>query len=289
MRPVLAARARRVLVLSVLLRGDERRRSCARRGRTDVERSAQPRPGRAGYARRAQQLADTGLADYQATAHGYVTFLAQLGEGFPTPPKIVKADELELEVYWHAPNLSKQRIIGRRDTLLLPTDIAYHRDHLGIVQNNFPSVIRIGDGDEVRDVPHPLSPLGVDVYDFALADSFADRRRAPSASTSTRSRCARRTTGSRASSARCTSIRRGAGRAHEPELHARGVPRPSARGAVGRARESARRRAILAAEPTGDRDPPHGHLARLSGARHHPRPLGDRRLQVQHPRQHGPL
>jgi hypothetical protein len=46
-------------------------------------------------ARRAQQLADTGLADYQATAHGYVTFLAQLGEGFLTPPKIIKADELE--------------------------------------------------------------------------------------------------------------------------------------------------------------------------------------------------
>ena len=75
-------------------------------------------------ARRAQQLADTGLADYQATAHGYVTFLAQLGEGFLTPPKIIKADELESEVYWHAPNQSKQRIIGRRDTLLLPTDIS---------------------------------------------------------------------------------------------------------------------------------------------------------------------
>jgi hypothetical protein len=123
--------------------------------------------------RRVQQLADTGLADYQANAHGYVTFLAQLGEGFLTPPKVVKADELELEVYWHAPNLSKQRIIGRRDTLLLPTDIAYHRDHLGIVQNNFPNIIRIGEGDEVRDVPHPLSPDGLTQYDFALADSFA--------------------------------------------------------------------------------------------------------------------
>ncbi|MEO6878615.1 MAG: hypothetical protein ABI205_09060, partial [Gemmatimonadaceae bacterium] len=124
-------------------------------------------------ARRVQQLADTALSDYQASAHGYVTFLAQLGEGLRTPPKIVKADELELEVYWHAPNQSKQRIIGRRDTLLLPTDIAYHSDHLGIVQNNFPSVIRIGDGDEVRDVPHPLSLLGLRDYDFALTDSFA--------------------------------------------------------------------------------------------------------------------
>ncbi len=42
--------------------------------------------------RRASQLADTALVDYKATAHGYVTFLAQFGEGFPEPPKIVKAD-----------------------------------------------------------------------------------------------------------------------------------------------------------------------------------------------------
>jgi hypothetical protein len=124
-------------------------------------------------ARRAQQLADTGLVDYRARAHGYVTFLAQLGEGFPTPPKIIKADELELEVYWRAPNQSKQRIVGRRDTLLLPTDIAYHRDHLGIVQNNFATLIRLGDGDEVRDVPHPLSAAGFPLYDYALTDSFA--------------------------------------------------------------------------------------------------------------------
>jgi hypothetical protein len=121
---------------------------------------------------RAAQLADTGLTDYRAQAHGYLTFLAQVGQGFTEPPRIVKADELALEVYWHAPNLSKQRIVGRRDTLLLPTDIAYHRDHLGIVQNNFPNVIRLGEGDEVRDVPHPLSRQGLQLYDFAIADSL---------------------------------------------------------------------------------------------------------------------
>ena len=125
--------------------------------------------------RRASQLADTALVDYKATAHGYVTFLAQFGEGFPEPPKIVKADELGLEVYWRAPDLSKQRIMGRRDTLLLPTDINYHRDHLGIVQNNFRNIIRIGEGDEVQDVPHPLSPTGLEVYDFAIHDSLQIR------------------------------------------------------------------------------------------------------------------
>ena len=123
-------------------------------------------------ARRAAQLADTGLVDYQASAHGYLTFLAQVGEGFPEPPKIVKADELALEVYWRSPDLSKQRIVGRRDTLLLPTDINYHRDHLGIVQNNFRNIIRLGDGDEVRDVPHPLSTSGLAVYDYAISDSL---------------------------------------------------------------------------------------------------------------------
>ena len=136
------------------------------RTRALVERATQ---------RRALQLADTGLVDYKATAHGYVTFLAQFGEGFPEPPKIVKADELGLEVYWRAPDLSKQRIMGRRDTLLLPTDINYHRDHLGIVQNNFRNIIRIGEGDEVQDVPHPLSPAGLETYDFAIRDSLQIR------------------------------------------------------------------------------------------------------------------
>ncbi len=125
--------------------------------------------------RRTLQLADTGLTDYTARAHGYLTFLAQLGDGFPDPPAVIKSDELMLEVYWGAPDRSKQRIIGRRDTLLLPTDINYHRDHLGVVQNNFPAIIRLGDGDEVRDVPHPLSIAGLATYDYRIADSLAIR------------------------------------------------------------------------------------------------------------------
>ncbi|MBL8958502.1 MAG: hypothetical protein JNJ98_01530, partial [Gemmatimonadetes bacterium] len=123
-------------------------------------------------ARRLSQLADSTLVDTRATAHGYLTFLAQLGEGFLLPPKVVKADEIALEVYWRPPNHSKQWIVGRRDTLVLPTDIQYHRDHLGIIQNNFPDIIRLGDGDEVRDVPHPLSASGLATYDFQVADSL---------------------------------------------------------------------------------------------------------------------
>src|SRR5665213_2098287 len=109
---------------------------------------------------RAAQLADSGLKSYKAEARGYLTFLAQLGKGFPDPPKVIRTDQIASDLYWRAPSFSKQMIKGRRDTLLLPTDIAYHRDHLGIIQNNFPNIIRLGEGDEVRDVPHPLSTYG---------------------------------------------------------------------------------------------------------------------------------
>ena len=123
--------------------------------------------------RRTQTAVDTVLRDYRAKAHGFLFFLGQFGEGLTEPPRLVKADQLELEVYWKAPQLSKQRIIGWRDRADLPTDINYHRDHLGIVQNNFGAAIRLGEGDEVRDVPHPLAPGGTDLYDFALGDTTA--------------------------------------------------------------------------------------------------------------------
>ncbi|NIM48294.1 MAG: hypothetical protein GTN62_01480 [Gemmatimonadales bacterium] len=125
-----------------------------------------------GVARRAAQQADSTLLDFRARAHGFVFFLGQLGEGLAEPPRLIKSDQLVLEVYWKAPNYSKQRIVGWRDRLDLPTDIRYHRDHLGVVQNNFADRIRLGHGDEVRDVPHPLAPQGPTLYDYALVDSI---------------------------------------------------------------------------------------------------------------------
>jgi hypothetical protein len=125
--------------------------------------------------RRLAVQSDSALASYRTRAHGFVFFLAQVGEGLNGPPRLVKADELDVEVYWQAPNRSKQVILGWRDGSFLPTDIHYHRDHLGIVTNNFGNVIRIGEGDEVRDVVHPLSPAGLGLYDFALGDSLAIR------------------------------------------------------------------------------------------------------------------
>lgn len=84
---------------------------------------------------------------------------------------MIRADELELEVYGEAPSRSKQVITAWRDTTFQPTSIIYHRDHLGIVANDFGTTIRLGEGDEVRDVPHPLSPAGLDWYRFSPGDT----------------------------------------------------------------------------------------------------------------------
>jgi hypothetical protein len=124
-----------------------------------------------GIAQRAVRQGDTTLTDFRVRAHGFVFFLGQLAEGLREPPRLVKSDQLMLQVYWKAPDRSKQVILGWRDRADLPTDIQYHRDHLGIVQNNFSDRIRLGEGDEVRDITHPLAPDGPALYDYALTDS----------------------------------------------------------------------------------------------------------------------
>jgi hypothetical protein len=128
-----------------------------------------------GVERRQEAQADSALRSWRTRAHGFVFFLAQIGGGLTGPPRLVKADELDVEVYWQVPGRSKQVILAWRDGRFLPTDIDYHRDHLGIVTNDFGDIIRIGEGDEVRDVPHPLSPAGLAAYDFALGDSLSIR------------------------------------------------------------------------------------------------------------------
>ncbi len=118
---------------------------------------------------------DSGLVSYQSRAHGFVFYLVQTGPGFPDPPRIAKADELNVQVYWHAPDVGKQRIVSWRSQPYLPIEVNYHRDHLGIVMNNFGPRIRIGEGDEVRDAVHPLSIEGLADYDYAIFDTLTIR------------------------------------------------------------------------------------------------------------------
>jgi hypothetical protein len=127
-------------------------------------------------ARRAAEP-DSALRSYHTRAHGFVFFLAQVGDELAGSPRLIKADELDVDVFWRAPGVSRQVIVAWRDGRWLPTDISYHRDHLGIVTNNFGDRIRIGEGDEVRDVVHPLSPDGPALYDYRLRDSLRLERR----------------------------------------------------------------------------------------------------------------
>jgi hypothetical protein len=119
---------------------------------------------------RQRVIQDSTLRSYSSQARGYVYFYIDRGD---TGERIlVKTDQIALEVYWRAPDQFKQRIIGLRDEKSLPTNIHYHLDHLVVVQDEFGDRIRIGDGDEVEAVVHPVAPGSERVYDFLLADSI---------------------------------------------------------------------------------------------------------------------
>lgn len=129
-----------------------------------VERARSLRQGTVG---------EGGLQSYAADARGYVYFFVDHDES--DEQNLVKTDQVALEVFWQAPNRGRQRIVGLRDEKQLPTSIQYHLDHLTVVQDDFGDRIRLGDGDEVSEVLHPLAPGSEAVYDFALGDSLSLR------------------------------------------------------------------------------------------------------------------
>lgn len=124
-------------------------------------------------ARRLLPRQDTTLRNYTARAEGFVYFYLDRRDG--SERTLVKVDQVALELSWAPPNRTQQRIVGLRDVSRLPNRMHYHLDHLTVVQNGFGDVIRMGDGDEVRDVPHPAAPGSESVYEFRLADSLTLR------------------------------------------------------------------------------------------------------------------
>jgi hypothetical protein len=121
---------------------------------------------RAARSVRQASASDSTLQSYQARAQGFVYFF--LDRDDEVEHTLIKADQLELEVYWRAPDETRQRIIGMRDEEVLPTDINYHLDHLTVVQDDFGDLIRVGDGDEVAAVIHPVAPGAQGLYDYRL-------------------------------------------------------------------------------------------------------------------------
>jgi hypothetical protein len=124
-------------------------------------------------AQRRTQASDTALASWRATARGLVRLGPLAEPGIVTSEVPAKADELTVTVYGRLPDRIKQVVNHWSDTILVPMMGAprYHRDHLGIVSSDFGDRIRLGDGDEVRDLIHPLSAEGLKYYEFATGDT----------------------------------------------------------------------------------------------------------------------
>lgn len=115
---------------------------------------------------------DSTLRAWSAEAAGTLQFLVDLGDlGFGA--RVVKVDQLASVLQWRQPGRTEQRIVGRRDTLVLPGDVGFYRDRYGVITNNLGDRVVLGDGNDVRDLPHPLSAAGRARHGFALVDSLA--------------------------------------------------------------------------------------------------------------------
>lgn len=125
-------------------------------------------------ARRGLQLADSSLVDFAATARGFLAFLGQFGDD-GDPPRVVQSEQLALRVAWWQPGRSAQQLVGRRDTALLPMNVGYYRDRYGVVLDNLPDRIRLGDGYDVADVPHPLAAGADTLYEYQTGEPFSMR------------------------------------------------------------------------------------------------------------------
>jgi hypothetical protein len=115
---------------------------------------------------------DSTLRAWSAEATGTLQFLVDLGD-LGLGARVVKVDQLATVLQWHQPGRTEQRIVGRRDTLVLPADVGFYRDRYGVITNNLGDRVVLGDGNDVRDLPHPLSPAGRARHAFALVDSLA--------------------------------------------------------------------------------------------------------------------
>ena len=118
---------------------------------------------------RQNAYSDTTLSAFDAYAEGHVDFLADFGDfgGEQT----IRTDRIALQLEWARGRGSLQTLVGRRKVSWAPTRIHYHIDHLSLVMENFGRTIEVGEGDEVKDVLHPIATGATDYYQYRLVDS----------------------------------------------------------------------------------------------------------------------
>jgi hypothetical protein len=126
-----------------------------------------------------QGIVDDGtLQSYRALTEGHIYFFVDPEGG---EQALIRVDQVAVELYWEAPDLVRQRVVGERAETRLPVrDFSYYLDRLTLVQYGFGDEIEVGQGMDVAGVPHPLAPppdgdRDRDPYDVRLADSVALR------------------------------------------------------------------------------------------------------------------
>ena len=109
---------------------------------------------------------------YKASAEGHVYFFLDRDDGGEPIP--MRVDQVVVDLYQNSEGRRRQDVRGLRKQKLLPIrDFNYYIDRLTAVQNGFGDFIEIGEGLDVRDVPHPLGSDGESHYHYRTVDSVS--------------------------------------------------------------------------------------------------------------------
>ena len=120
---------------------------------------------------RASGASYTRAVAYQARAEGHIYFYLERDDGGEPVP--MRVDQLAVDLYRSSDGRTRQILRGLRRQELLPVkDFRYYVDRLTAVQNGFGNRISIGQGRDVRDVPHPLGIEGEALYRYRIVNSL---------------------------------------------------------------------------------------------------------------------
>ncbi len=108
---------------------------------------------------------------YEARAEGHIYFYLERDDGGDPVP--MRVDQVAVDLYRSRDGRTRQIVRGLRRQELLPVkNFRYFVDRLTAIQNGFGSRISIGQGYDVRDVPHPLGRDGEAHYRYRIVDSI---------------------------------------------------------------------------------------------------------------------
>ncbi len=124
--------------------------------------------------RRREPVLDEALQSYRAEVGGHIYFFVDSPEH--PDPVLLRSDQVALDLYWAYPDRVKQVIRGMRQEEQFPIrDFYYYLDRYTVIHDGFGDEIRVGEGRDVRNVPHPLALDAETTYHYRLTDSTTIR------------------------------------------------------------------------------------------------------------------